>query len=42
VIERRGPIVVVSACNGQGFQFAPATGERAARIAVGETEASPA
>jgi sarcosine oxidase len=42
VIERHGAIAVVSACNGQGFQFAPATGERAARIAVGATEASPA
>ena len=42
VIERHGPVVVVSACNGQGFQFAPETGERAARVAVGATEASPA
>ena len=31
VIRRHGPVVVVSACNGQGFQFAPETGERAAR-----------
>jgi sarcosine oxidase len=42
VIERHGAVVVVSACNGQGFQFAPETGERAARIAVGATEASAA
>ncbi len=42
VIRRHGPVVVVSACNGQGFQFAPETGERAARIAVGAAEASPA
>lgn len=42
VIRRHGPVVVVAACNGQGFQFAPETAERAARIAVGATEASPA
>lgn len=42
VIRRHGHVVVVSACNGQGFQFAPETGERAARIAVGAAEASPA
>ena len=30
VIERRGRIVIGSACNGQGFQFAPQTGERLA------------
>ncbi len=38
VIERRGRIVAGSACNGQGFQFAPDTGERLARLAL-ETEA---
>ncbi len=38
VIERRGRIIAGSACNGQGFQFAPDTGERLARHAV-EAEA---
>ncbi len=38
ICERRGRIVVGSACNGQGFQFAPETGERLARLAL-ETEA---
>jgi sarcosine oxidase len=27
LIERRGPLLIVSACSGQGFGFAPATGE---------------
>jgi sarcosine oxidase len=40
VIQRHGPVVVASACNGQGFQFAPETGERVARMAVGELEES--
>lgn len=35
VIERHGAVVVGSACSGQGFQFAPDTGERLARIATG-------
>ena len=34
VFDRRGRIVVGSACNGQGFQFAPETGERLARLAL--------
>ncbi len=34
VLERRGRLVVAAACNGQGFQFAPDTGERVARLAV--------
>jgi sarcosine oxidase len=42
VIQRHGPIVVVSACNGQGFQFAPETGEQAARVALGAAEGSSA
>ncbi|MBS1886537.1 MAG: hypothetical protein JSU06_05035 [Actinobacteria bacterium] len=32
VLERRGAIGVVSACNGQGFQFAPVVGELAAEM----------
>lgn len=34
ILERRGRIVIGSACNGQGFQFAPETGERLARLAT--------
>jgi sarcosine oxidase len=34
VLERHGRIVVGSACNGQGFQFAPGTGERLAQLAL--------
>jgi sarcosine oxidase len=32
ILERHGPIVVGSACSGQGFQFAPATAERLADL----------
>jgi sarcosine oxidase len=42
VIERHGPVVVAAACNGQGFQFAPETGERIARVAISAREASAA
>jgi len=34
VIERHDRVVLASACNGQGFQFAPATGERVADLAL--------
>jgi sarcosine oxidase len=34
IVERHGRVVVASACNGQGFQFAPETGERAAQLAL--------
>jgi sarcosine oxidase len=40
VIERHGPVVVAAACNGQGCQFAPETGDRVARVAVGAAEVS--
>jgi sarcosine oxidase len=33
VIERTGPLVVVSACSGHGFKFAPEIGRRAAALA---------
>lgn len=42
VLERRGRVVVASACNGQGFQFAPETGARAADLALEVTGASSA
>jgi sarcosine oxidase len=32
VSERHGPVIVSSACSGQGFQFAPATGESLAAL----------
>ena len=32
VLERRGPIVVCSACSGHGFKFAPAVGRRVAEL----------
>jgi sarcosine oxidase len=34
VLERHGRIVVGSACSGHGFKFAPAVGERLARLAL--------
>ncbi len=33
VLERRGRVVVCSACSGHGFKFAPAIGERVAALA---------
>lgn len=41
VLERKGRIVVGSACNGQGFQFAPETGERLAQLALEQVERTP-
>ncbi len=35
VLERRGRIVVGSACSGHAFKFAPAVGERLATLARG-------
>jgi sarcosine oxidase len=35
VLERRGRVVVGSACSGHGFKFAPAVGERLAKLATG-------
>ena len=34
VLERRGRVVVGSACSGHGFKFAPAVGERLAKLAL--------
>jgi sarcosine oxidase len=36
ILEREGPIVIGSACNGQGFVVAPETGEELARLALEE------
>lgn len=35
ILERRGPVVIGSACSGHGFKFAPLIGERLARLASG-------
>jgi sarcosine oxidase len=34
VLERHGPVVVVSPCSGHGFKFAPEIGRRAAELAT--------
>jgi len=34
ILERRGPVVIGSACSGHGFKFAPLIGERLARLAA--------
>ena len=34
VLERHGRVVVGSACSGHGFKFAPAVGDRLARLAL--------
>jgi sarcosine oxidase len=34
VLERRGRVVVGSACSGHGFKFAPAVGQRLADLAL--------
>lgn len=38
IIERSGPIVVVSPCSGHGFKFGPAIGRMAAEYALGRSE----
>ena len=35
ILERRGRVVVGSACSGHGFKFAPAVGRRLADLALG-------
>jgi sarcosine oxidase len=35
ILERRGRLVIGSACSGHGFKFAPAIGERLADLATG-------
>jgi sarcosine oxidase len=34
ILERRGRVVIGSACSGHGFKFAPAIGTRLARMAA--------
>jgi len=40
ILQRRGRIVIAAACNGQGFQGAPETGERLAELALEPLEAA--
>jgi sarcosine oxidase len=40
ILERRGPLVIGSACSGHGFKFSPLVGERLASLALGEAEIS--
>jgi sarcosine oxidase len=35
ILERRGRVVIGSACSGHGFKFAPVVGERLAKLATG-------
>ncbi len=35
ILERRGRVVIGSACSGHGFKFAPAIGSRLAALATG-------
>jgi sarcosine oxidase len=35
ILERRGRVVVGSACSGHAFKFAPALGKRLADLAIG-------
>ena len=37
VLERRGPVIAVSACSGHGFKFTPLVGAAAAALAMGES-----
>jgi sarcosine oxidase len=39
IVERRGRIVIGSACSGHGFKFAPAIGKRLAALATGQSAA---
>jgi sarcosine oxidase len=41
VVDRAGPIIVVSACSGHGFKFAPVIGRMAADLAAGVATAEP-
>jgi sarcosine oxidase len=41
ILERRGRIVVGAACDGQGFQFAPETGDRLAELALEVCDSAP-
>jgi glycine/D-amino acid oxidase-like deaminating enzyme len=36
ILDRRGPVVICSACSGHGAKFAPLTGEFAAELACGD------
>lgn len=38
ILERRGRVVIGSACSGHGFKFAPAVGRRLAQLALGSED----
>jgi sarcosine oxidase len=38
ILERRGRVVIGSACSGHGFKFAPAVGRRLAELALGRED----
>lgn len=38
ILERRGRVVIGSACSGHGFKFAPAVGRRLAQLALGNED----
>jgi sarcosine oxidase len=41
VLERRGRVVIGSACSGHGFKFAPAIGARLASLAMEALDSKP-
>ena len=41
ILDRVGPVVVVSPCSGHGAKFAPLIGDLAAELAVGESKPQP-
>lgn len=41
VVDRAGPVVVVAACSGHGFKFAPLVGRLAARLAIDPDHPTP-
>lgn len=42
VLDRRGPVVVASACSGHGFKFTPIIGRMVADLALGAEQRTPA
>ena len=42
ILDRRGPVVVASACSGHGFKFTPIIGRMVADLALGGQQSTPA
>ena len=42
ILDRRGPVVVASACSGHGFKFTPVIGRMVADLAMGGEQSTPA